>query len=360
VLCLRAAKKIRPSRNADDAPSRRSYTHPIGAQNIPQTPAIQRFRSPTLRHSNIFQSETQKAPPFKHFDSQFFLRTPAHFGKKPPGSFLAMDIQPSLIILSRMNALLQSILVLCLAAFALMNGMAAEPKDSKVYELRIYYAPEGKLDALHARFRDHTVKLFEKHGIQNIGYWVPVGENKENKLAYIIAHPSREKAKENWAAFFKDPDWQKAARESEANGKIVAKVESYFMQLTDYSPVPEPDIASAGRVFEFRTYTTPANGLDAINARFRDHTRKLFEKHGMKNLAYFNRMKDQKDADVTLFYILAHKSEDAAKESFTAFRNDPDWIAARKASEEKAGGSLTIKDGVKSEFYKATDYSPIR
>jgi hypothetical protein len=132
------------------------------------------------------------------------------------------------------------------------------------------------------------------------------------------------------------------------------------MQLTDYSPAPKPIAGSDEHVFEFRTYTTPPNGLGAINARFRDHTLKLFEKHGMKNLAYFNRMPDQKDADVTLFYILAHKSEDAAKESFAAFRNDPDWIVARKASEEKAGGSLTVKDGVKSEFYKSTDYSPIR
>jgi hypothetical protein len=252
------------------------------------------------------------------------------------------------------------LLAVLFGILALMPAAAAEPKDSKVYELRIYYAPEGKLDTLHARFRDHTLKLFEKHGIQNIGYWVPVGENKENKLAYIIAHPSREAAKENWAAFFKDPDWQKAAKESEANGKIVAKVESYFMQLTDYSPVPKPEAVPGGRVFEFRTYTTPPNGLDAINARFRDHTLKLFEKHGMQNIAYFNRMKDQKDADTTLFYILAHKSEEAGKASFESFRADPDWVKARKASEEKAGGSLTVKDGVKSELYKATDYSPIR
>ena len=71
-------------------------------------------------------------------------------------------------------------------------------------------------------------------------------------------------------------------------------------------------------------------------------------------------MKDQKDAETSLFYILAHKSENAGKASFDAFRKDPDWIAARKASEEKTGGSLTIPDGVKSEYYKATDYSPIR
>jgi hypothetical protein len=251
------------------------------------------------------------------------------------------------------------LLLALLGAISLMSAIAAEPANSKIYELRIYYSPEGKLDTLHARFRDHTMKLFEKHGIENVGYWVPV-DNKDNKLAYIIAHPSREAAKENWAAFFRDPEWQKVAKESEANGKIVSRVESYFMQLTDYSPAPKPLTGGGEHVFEFRTYTTEPGRLDPLNARFRDHTMKLFEKHGMKNLAYFNRMKDQKDADVTLFYILAHKSEDAAKESFNAFRQDPDWIAARKASEEKVGGSLTIQNGVKSEFYKATDYSPIR
>src|ERR1041385_2508329 len=259
----------------------------------------------------------------------------------------------------RLVTYMNRLLAILFGILALTPATAAEPKDSKVYELRIYYSPEGKLDALHARFRDHTMKLFEKHGIENIGYWVPV-DNKENKLAYIIAHPSREGADKNWAAFFADPEWKKAQKESEANGPIVARVEKYFMQLTDYSPAPKPEVVSGGRVFEFRTYTTPEGGLDAINARFRDHTMKLFEKHGMQNVAYFNRMKDVKDADVTLFYILAHKSEEAGKASFDAFRKDPDWIAARKPSEEKAGGSLTIQDGVKSELYKATDYSPIR
>jgi hypothetical protein len=251
------------------------------------------------------------------------------------------------------------LLLALLALFSLMTAIAADAKASKVYELRIYYSPEGKLDTLHARFRDHTMKIFEKHGIENVGYWVPI-DNKENKLAYIIAHPSREAAKANWAAFFADPEWKKAQKESEANGPIVSKLEVYFMELTDYSPTPKPEIVPGGRVFEFRAYTTPPGGLDAINARFRDHTMKLFEKHGIKNIAYFNRMKNEKDADTTLFYILAHKDEKAGAASFDAFRKDPDWIAVKKASEDKAGGSLTVKDGVKSEYYKATDYSPIR
>jgi hypothetical protein len=247
-------------------------------------------------------------------------------------------------------------LILTLAILiSMMSAMAAE---SKVYELRVYYAPEGKLEDLNARFRNHTLKLFEKHGIQNVGYWVPL-DNKENKLAYLLAYPSREARETSWKAFFADPDWKKAAADSEKNGKLVAKVESTFWTPTDYSPTPKAD-TSGNHVFEFRTYTTPAGGLDAINARFRDHTVKLFEKHGMKNVIYLNKMKDQKDADVTLFYILQHDSEAAGKASFEAFRKDPDWVAARKASEEKAGGSLTVKDGVKSELYKATDYSPIR
>ena len=114
------------------------------------------------------------------------------------------------------------------------------------------------------------------------------------------------------------------------------------------------------RVFELRTYTASPGNLANLHARFRDHTVKLFAKHGMSNIAYWSPMKGQKGENDTLIYILAHKSADAAKASFGAFGKDPDWQAARKASEEKAGGSLTTKGGVKSVFLKATDYSPTR
>jgi hypothetical protein len=87
---------------------------------------------------------------------------------------------------------------------------------------------------------------------------------------------------------------------------------------------------------------------------------KLFTKHGMTNVGYWVPLPDQKGAETTLIYLLAHKSQEAAKQSFDAFRNDPAWIAARKASEEKAGGPLTVKDGVKSTFMQATDYSPLQ
>ena len=237
------------------------------------------------------------------------------------------------------------------------STQAAEP-DSRVFEMRVYYAPEGKLEALNARFRDHTVKLFEKHGITNIGYFEPL-ENPERKLIYFLAYPSREARETSWKAFMGDPDWQKAQKASEADGKLVAKVDVLFLKATDYSPAIAASKAGE-RVFEMRTYTTTPGKLENLNARFRDHTVKLFEKHGMTNIAYWVPLKDQKGADETLLYIISHKSQDAAKASFDAFRQDPDWTAARKASEEKAGGSLTVPDGVKSVFMKATDYSPIR
>jgi hypothetical protein len=114
----------------------------------------------------------------------------------------------------------------------------AQSAGAKVYELRTYTAPDGKLEELHARFRNHTMRIFQKHGMSNVAYFRPQDSPlKDNTLIYLIAHPSREAAKQNWSAFGKDPEWQKVAQESQVNGKIVAKVESVFLDATDYSPM---------------------------------------------------------------------------------------------------------------------------
>jgi NIPSNAP len=111
-------------------------------------------------------------------------------------------------------------------------------QGGKVYEIRTYTTPEGKLDALNARFRNHTMKYFDRHGMKSVGYWTPMDPPLAgNTLIYILEHPSREAAKANWAAFQADPDWQKARTESEAQGKIVTKAESVFVTATDYSPL---------------------------------------------------------------------------------------------------------------------------
>lgn len=145
---------------------------------------------------------------------------------------------------------------------------------------------------------------------------------------------------------------------SEADGKLVAKVEQLFLSATEFSPAIQPSTGSGERVFELRTYTTTPGSLPILHERFRDHTIALFARHGMTNLFYWKLLPDQPAAENTLVYMLAHKSEAAAKASFDAFRADPEWITAKKASEDKGGGSLTVPDGVKSVFLKATDYSP--
>ena len=112
-------------------------------------------------------------------------------------------------------------------------------KGSRSFELRTYYAAPGKFEDLNKRFRDHTCALFKKHGIEIVGFWIPSDKDKgaENTLIYLLAHKSREEAKKSWAAFANDPEWKKARAESEANGKLTDKVESVFLNATDYSPL---------------------------------------------------------------------------------------------------------------------------
>ncbi len=109
--------------------------------------------------------------------------------------------------------------------------------STAVYELRVYHTYEGKLDDLLRRFREHTMQLFEKHGIKNVAYWTPLDDPLKGKtLVYILAHPNRDAATANWKAFREDPEWLSVRDKSEANGKLVEKVDSTFLALTDFSP----------------------------------------------------------------------------------------------------------------------------
>jgi hypothetical protein len=112
------------------------------------------------------------------------------------------------------------------------------PSGNRVFEMRTYVAAPGRLADLEARFRNHTTKLFEKHGIASIGYWRPQdGPASENTLVYLLAYPDREIAKSAWQAFVNDPAWREVKARSEVNGKLVEKVESVFLDPTDFSPI---------------------------------------------------------------------------------------------------------------------------
>ena len=111
--------------------------------------------------------------------------------------------------------------------------------SAKVYELRIYHAVPGKLESLVARFRDHTDKLFEKHGMRSLAYWTALDEPVESStFFYILEHPSREAATANWKTFQDDPDWKTVKAKSEENGKLVGKIDSTFLTLADFSRLP--------------------------------------------------------------------------------------------------------------------------
>ena len=129
--------------------------------------------------------------------------------------------------------------VLCGAALmlAIVRLPASSPQPSHhVYELRLYHVKEGKMDALKARFGDHTDAIFKRHNMKSIGYWSPEdAPDSQNLFVYILEHPSRQEAEKNWAAFQADPEWQKVKKESEANGPLVDHIDHYFMDPTSFS-----------------------------------------------------------------------------------------------------------------------------
>ncbi len=258
-----------------------------------------------------------------------------------------------------MKILRLSLAVAATLAVTLTLLTAPARAAEKVYELRTYTAPPGKTAELLARFRQHTLKLFERHGMVNVGYWVPMDEKdgSANKLIYLLEHKSREAATASWKAFGADPEWKDVSKKTQENGKIVAKVESVYLAETDYSkPMNAGKSFGAPRVFELRTYTTPEGKLPNLDSRFRDHTLALFSKHGITNLGYFHPTDADKGAANTLIYFIAHQSREAATASWKAFRENPDWQKAHDASEKN--GKLTAK--VESVFLTPADFSPLK
>lgn len=130
-------------------------------------------------------------------------------------------------------------LSLCTLVIGLAVGVlgSVSAQSEPVYELRTYKSTPGNLDNLQARFRNHTIRIFGKHGMEVIGFWVPTDEDGEDTLIYILKHQSREAADASWRAFGQDPEWQRVAEESNRNGQILASVEREYMSATDYSPL---------------------------------------------------------------------------------------------------------------------------
>jgi hypothetical protein len=227
--------------------------------------------------------------------------------------------------------------------------------SDKLYEVRIYYPTPGKYNEIVDRFRQYTTKLFEKHGMENIGYWTPT-DTARHELIYILAYPNRAARDSSWKHFGADPDWKAVVAKTEANGKLVARVDQIFMTETDFSPLVQPHKDKQPRTFEMRTYTAEPGKLPDLLARFRNHTVKLIDKHKMNNIGYWLTEKTDANGQAQLFYILAHPSEAIGKEQWEAFRNDPAWKTVKETSEKN--GPITKK--IDAVYLHPTDYSPMR
>nr|MCU0449526.1 NIPSNAP family protein [Bernardetiaceae bacterium] len=220
------------------------------------------------------------------------------------------------------------------------------------YELRIYTAAPGKMDALLARFQNHALKHWPKYGIKLEGFWLPLEAGAEAKLYYLVSYADMAARERAWRDFQADPKWQKAVKKSEKAGAIISKVEEIYLQTTDFSPNQWQSVGN--RVFELRIYHAYPNRLPDVLARFRNHTVKLFEKHGMQNLVYFTSIPQKADEASVLYYFLAHRDQAAGKASFDTFVKDPAWIQVRDASE--ANGK--ILERLVSVYMRPVAFSP--
>ena len=227
-----------------------------------------------------------------------------------------------------------------------------------IYELRIYKANEGRFQHLIKRFRNHTDRIFKKHNLQAMGYWIPTdgSPTSRRRFVYILKHPSRYAAFQNWQRFFTDREWEDVVDRPEFQNLLSEKPVSIFMTENDYSKVAANAIDKPGGVFELRTYVTNPGKLPNLNARFRNHTTTLFNKHGMKNIAYWTPY-DRPDIDNTLIYLIHHTSRQQADANWNAFISDPAWQKVARES-QKDGAFLAQRP--ERIYLKPLEFSPLK
>ena len=211
--------------------------------------------------------------------------------------------------------------------------------EGPLYELRIYSANEGRHGALIRRFREHTDRLFRKHGLESVGYWIPTEgpAKKRRRFVYLLKHPSRYAAYRNWVNFLNDREWRNVLDQPEFQGLLSHRPESIFLTENDYMAFKDVAIGQPGGVFELRTYVARPGKLDALNKRFRTHTMRLFDKHGISNVGYWTPF-DQPESATTLVCLLHHSDREQADTNWQEFLADPEWEKVRRESE--ADGSV--------------------
>jgi hypothetical protein len=241
------------------------------------------------------------------------------------------------------------------------TATAADAEEPlRCIEQRTYYAAPGRLGALHCRFRDHTCALFEKHGLTNLGYFSPLADDSvDGTLVYFIAAPSRVERDVRFASFSSDPAWSGpdgARTQSETDGGLVERVESVFLEATEYSP-PVGPLAREGQLLELRCYVAAEGKSGALHARFREGG-PTWSKNGLACVAYLQPTElSTSSPDGEVWVLLAHASQAAASAAYDRLHADPADIEFKKR-EAEAHGAVFAPGGVSSGFLTPTDYSP--
>ncbi|MBK8841084.1 MAG: NIPSNAP family protein [Hyphomonadaceae bacterium] len=231
-----------------------------------------------------------------------------------------------------------------------------------LYELRIYTASAGKMDALDARFRDHTVDLFKRHGMTPIGFFhvAPVpNQPADNRLFYIMGYKDRAARDASWSAFAADPEWKTVYAESQKDGSLTSKIENIFLNAAEYAPKLNVTPSATARHFELRTYTATPGKLENVHARFRDHTMRIFSRIGMTNMMYWRPVADQPQMAEKMVYLLSYPNAAARTTMWQTFGADEEWKKV-SAESQKDGPLLISPGGVVSVQLTPTDYSPLR
>ncbi|MFM7630034.1 MAG: NIPSNAP family protein [Algoriphagus sp.] len=229
---------------------------------------------------------------------------------------------------------------------------AQQTYSSSYFEMRTYTVYEGKMPDLIQRFQNHTRALFSKHGIENVAYFLSE-EQPDKQLTFILGYPSAAERDIRWNNFANDPEWKAVAAASEANGKIVQKVDQVFMVLAD-GLNQRKQLASSG-IFQLRTYYLFPGKLDAIQNRFRAHTQALFEKQGLVNYPYWITV-EKDGTQAKLVYLIGHNTKEEFTVAFDRFRLDPAWIQVRDASEVEG----KIVEKIDAVFFTPLPFSPMK
>ncbi len=231
-------------------------------------------------------------------------------------------------------------------------------QDGPIYELRIYKANEHRFQHLITRFREYTDRIFARHNLNAMGYWVPTDgtPRQKRRIVYVLKHASRYEAYANWIHFTNDREWQKVLDMPQFRGLLEEKPTSIFMTENDYSAKVANAIEKPGGVYELRTYTCNEGKLAALNARFREHSTKLFNEHGIRNVSYWTPF-DQPEGQDTLIYLIHHESREKADANWRSFLSDPAW---KKVAKESQVDSNFLAKPPARIYLRPLEFSPLK